>query len=238
MANRLKMEKVYAIIWLLEHGWSHRRIARELGIDRGTVSRYARLRRKCSKPAISTPGTASGRLSLCDPFREIIMEYLEIGLQGQRIWQDLSYEHGFTDSYSSVKRFIRRLGASQASSLPPHVFGAWLGGSGRLRLRRMGGSRGRQETPPPCPSRNPLLLPQELQRTSLRSDHGELHPLYRERLQVLWRGHKDHCDRQPEGRCQECRLVRSRSQPQGTGLHPALRRRLPSNQTIYASSQG
>jgi len=33
-----------AIIGLLEHGWSHRRIARELGIDRGTVSRYDRLR--------------------------------------------------------------------------------------------------------------------------------------------------------------------------------------------------
>jgi len=137
------MEKVHAIIGLLEHGWSHRRIARELGIDRGTVSRYDRLRRDGSKPAIPTPGsdtpgtsnpakatpgsgsswdpkpaiptpgTAPGRASLCEPFREVITGYLEAGLHGQRIWQDLRYEHGFTGSYSSVKRFIRRLGSSR-----------------------------------------------------------------------------------------------------------------------------
>jgi len=53
------MEKVHAIIGLLEHGWSHRRIARELGIDQGTVSRYDRLWREDSKAAISTPGSGS-----------------------------------------------------------------------------------------------------------------------------------------------------------------------------------
>jgi len=52
MANRLKMEKVQAIMGLLEHGGSHRRIARELGIDRDTVSRYDRLRHEGSKTAI------------------------------------------------------------------------------------------------------------------------------------------------------------------------------------------
>jgi len=77
------------------------------------VSRYDRLRREVSKPAISTPGTAQSRASLCEPFREVITGYLEAGLHGQRIWQDLRYEHGFTGSYSSVKRFIRRLGSSR-----------------------------------------------------------------------------------------------------------------------------
>ncbi len=43
MANTLKMAEVYAIYALLERGWSRRRIARELGVDRGTVTRYARL---------------------------------------------------------------------------------------------------------------------------------------------------------------------------------------------------
>jgi transposase len=42
MANTLKMAEVYAIYALLERGWSRRRIARELGIDRETVARYAR----------------------------------------------------------------------------------------------------------------------------------------------------------------------------------------------------
>jgi transposase len=43
MANRLKMAEVYAIYALLERGWSRRRIAQALGIDRATVRRYARL---------------------------------------------------------------------------------------------------------------------------------------------------------------------------------------------------
>ncbi|MCH8844936.1 MAG: helix-turn-helix domain-containing protein [SAR324 cluster bacterium] len=43
MANVLKMAKVHAIVGLLEQNWPYRRIARELGVNRGTVSRYARL---------------------------------------------------------------------------------------------------------------------------------------------------------------------------------------------------
>jgi transposase len=40
MANRLKMAKIQAILELHQRGWSGRRIARELGIDRETVGRY------------------------------------------------------------------------------------------------------------------------------------------------------------------------------------------------------
>jgi hypothetical protein len=55
MANQLKVAVVDAIIGLLEHGWSYRRIARELGLHRDTVARYDRLRH--SKPANPTPGS-------------------------------------------------------------------------------------------------------------------------------------------------------------------------------------
>ena len=54
MANVLKMAKKHAIIGLLESGWSYRRIARELCVDRETVARYDKLRRV--NPAISTAG--------------------------------------------------------------------------------------------------------------------------------------------------------------------------------------
>lgn len=40
MANILKMATVQAIQRLFEAHWPQRRIARELGIDRGTVARY------------------------------------------------------------------------------------------------------------------------------------------------------------------------------------------------------
>jgi transposase len=40
MTNQLKMAKVNAILTLVDRGWSQRRIARELGVDRETVGRY------------------------------------------------------------------------------------------------------------------------------------------------------------------------------------------------------
>lgn len=141
MANRLKVAVVDAIIGLLEHGWSYRRISRELGVHRETVARYDRLRD--SKPANVTSGSAGhdhskpsnlppgpslggdpkpanvppgsanlspGPPSFSKPFEDIIKKKLDCGLSGQRIWQDLIIEHGFTGSYCSVKRFVRRLG--------------------------------------------------------------------------------------------------------------------------------
>lgn len=61
-----------------------------------------------TEPAISTIGSA-GRRSQCEPYRDIIIEMLERGLSAQRIWQDLTAEHGFADSYQSVRRFVRKL---------------------------------------------------------------------------------------------------------------------------------
>ncbi len=135
MANQLKMAVVHAVIGLLEQRWSYRRIARELGIHRETVARYDRLRQSvASKPANLPPGSDSsdppkpanvtpgclgltplarsvGPPSRCLPFEAIIKDKLDQGLSAQRIYQDVVAEHGFEGSYSSVKRFVRRLGA-------------------------------------------------------------------------------------------------------------------------------
>jgi len=116
MANGLKMAVKHAITELLERGWSHRRIARELGVHRETVARYDGLRK--SKPAISTPGSdpppprSSGRKSYCESVADIIRSKLDQGLEGRRIFQDLRLETDFTGSYSSVKRYVRRLGST------------------------------------------------------------------------------------------------------------------------------
>jgi len=53
--NRLKVNLQQSIRTLAERGWSRRRIARELGVDRGTVRRC--LKAAISKAAISTPGS-------------------------------------------------------------------------------------------------------------------------------------------------------------------------------------
>ena len=53
--NQLNVSLQHSIMTLAAHGWSHRRIARELDIHRETVGKYLRL--TDSKPAISTPGS-------------------------------------------------------------------------------------------------------------------------------------------------------------------------------------
>lgn len=140
MANQLKMALANAIITLKQRGWSNRRIARELGIDRETVKRHLELAQNGSnpvsdppidsnglKPATNAPlgsvaaevgadqdqsGKSSGPDSQCEPYRAVIEEKLEQELSAQRIYQDLVYEHGFAGSYYSVRRFVRRLGSS------------------------------------------------------------------------------------------------------------------------------
>ena len=131
MANQLKMAMVNAITTLKSRGWSMRRIALELGVDRGTVKRYVELEdskpaskaptgSEISKPASNAPlgsetgaGPPSNRLpgqiSRCEPFRTVIEDKLGMGLSAQRIYQDLITEYGYTGSYYSVRRFVRRL---------------------------------------------------------------------------------------------------------------------------------
>lgn len=137
MANRVRMAVEEAITGYAKAGWSQRRIARALGINRETVARYMKLAsnpaivpagRDEANPAIvptgaegstpaivpagnlldATPGK-SGRVSQCAPFRETIERGLEQGLTAQRIYQDLVTERAFPGRYDAVKRFVRRL---------------------------------------------------------------------------------------------------------------------------------
>ena len=135
---QLKLSLQQAIITLRKNGWSHRAIARELEIDRGTVGKHLRLDSKSAtevpagsdpaKPAISTPGSETdtssnsakvptgspaGERSHSARWREKIIAKLEAGLSAQRIYQDLVAEEQFAASYDSVKRFVRVLERGQ-----------------------------------------------------------------------------------------------------------------------------
>lgn len=74
MANQLGMAEQHTILVLARRGWSHRRIARELGIHRETVARYVGLSQAeavpprsppdaISKPAISITGSEASAAS-------------------------------------------------------------------------------------------------------------------------------------------------------------------------------
>lgn len=56
--NRLKMAEVQAILTLASRGWSFRRIAETLGVDRETVGRHVREARERPNPAKAPPGSA------------------------------------------------------------------------------------------------------------------------------------------------------------------------------------
>jgi len=120
--NELNVNLQHSIVALSAKGWSRRRIARELAINRETVGRYLRVAEakpaistlgsqpnSDSKPAISTTGSPPGRQSLCEPYCPIIESAVTAGLSAQRIYQDLVSEHSFSGSYQAVKRFVRHL---------------------------------------------------------------------------------------------------------------------------------
>ncbi len=108
-----------------------RRIARDLGISRNTVARYREwaTEQKLLPGALPDPAALAALLqpapaerpaqeqSLVEPFRDQVKTLHEGGVEGQAIWQLLVEQHDFAGSYSSLKRFLRRLdpGAPRAT---------------------------------------------------------------------------------------------------------------------------
>lgn len=100
MANILPMAKQSQIKALSAAGWSQRRIAKHLGLNRRTVRRYLTESPKCT---ISTAGSESesedgissdapdpvinqpGRRSECEPFRNFIVTGIEKGSGYRRL---------------------------------------------------------------------------------------------------------------------------------------------------------
>lgn len=126
MSNVLSVNEQATIESLSLKGWSVRRIARELGLNRRTVKRYASkcttevtagnwaADSKCTTevtagPVVGVPGARS----LCADYRDRVAGKLDQGLSAQRIWQDLVEEVGFAGGYESVKRYVRQIKAGQ-----------------------------------------------------------------------------------------------------------------------------
>src|SRR5882672_6864746 len=120
--NQLTVSLQHSIATLAARGWSARKIARELDVDRETVRRYlpgtgskpsilptGSCDACAPKPAIVPAGSKAGRTSQCAPLSAVIEQGLLAGLSAQRIYQELAAAHDFTGGYDAVKRFVRQL---------------------------------------------------------------------------------------------------------------------------------
>ena len=85
--------------------------ALRLGTTRLPPDYRVRLRSAASPGSCSSQhsGTLRGRRSKCEAWRDLIQSKCDSGLTAQRIYQDLSTEHGFAGSYYTVRRFVRGL---------------------------------------------------------------------------------------------------------------------------------
>lgn len=123
MSNNLKVSAQETIRTLKARGWSERRIALELGVNRRTVRRYGA---KCTAEVTAgkvtedsnctrevTTGKAVESRSRCERYRAEILVKLEAGLSAQRIYQDIRSELGYDGGYESVKRYVAALKARE-----------------------------------------------------------------------------------------------------------------------------
>jgi transposase len=119
------------ILRRLHLGEPDRRIARDLGVSRNTVAHYrvwaarhgvlaggplpdaATLAALLERAPTERPAHEQ---SLVEPLRERVLALHTRGVEGQAIWQLLVEEHAFTGSYSSVKRFLRRVASTTAAA--------------------------------------------------------------------------------------------------------------------------
>ena len=143
MANILDAEKQQQILALGRLGWTLRRIEEETGIRRETVSRY--LKRagievrppgrwghpppeaaKAAIGVITDPDPLSRprhnpSASACEPYRELIEQAALRGRNAMVIWQDLVDDYGFSHSYQSVGRFVRKLRGERVPEAHPVI---------------------------------------------------------------------------------------------------------------------
>lgn len=128
-ARRMSMNDVREVIRRLRLGQSERAIARDLGCGRNTVACYRGL--AAAHDLLEGPLPTEAELSrlladrrreelpaqeqsLVEPHREQVRRLVEAGVEAKAIWQLLCEERGFRGSYSSVRRFVRKLRAASA----------------------------------------------------------------------------------------------------------------------------
>jgi transposase len=125
------MNHLRELIYRLCAGESQRRIAQDLNMSRTTVSKYrtwaeAQGYLDATQPlpddaalaaAFGEPPRPPCAASSVEPYRAIVQEWVEQGVEMVAIWQHLQDDYQYTGSYSSVRRFVNKMRAKN-----PEVF--------------------------------------------------------------------------------------------------------------------
>lgn len=117
------MNIIREILHRLRKKESLRAIAKELHLSRNTVKKYrfiathhGYLNPEKALPslgelgqAIPPPAVPRHKRSTVEPYAEFVKKLVEAEVEMKAIWQRLMEEHGYTGSYSSLRRFIQRV---------------------------------------------------------------------------------------------------------------------------------
>lgn len=123
---------------MLTHGWSFRRILRETGVRRETISKYAgkvgSVVAARADPPVFAPDNAtkvevhSTSRSAAAAYQAVVVEKLARHSSCRKIFHDLVAECGYSHSYESVKRYVRKLCVGLVEPRAHLIAGAcWVG---------------------------------------------------------------------------------------------------------------
>ena len=111
------MNEIKEVLERIRRGQSERAIARDLKLSRVTVRKYrealagvqeAELDRALHTLAVRERRPAQ-TISTVEPYQAVVEELLDRGVEMSTIYDRLRADHGYTGSYSSVRRFVEKL---------------------------------------------------------------------------------------------------------------------------------
>jgi transposase len=123
--EQLHMNRLRDLINRLRSGESERRIARDMNISRTTVRKYRELaeprgylRSDQTLPDDATLRSALGpgpqprprpAASTVEPYQDVVQRLVDQGVEMTAIFQRLRDNHGYTGSYSAIRRYVHRV---------------------------------------------------------------------------------------------------------------------------------
>lgn len=159
--ERLNLNTISDIVYRLRRGQSERGIAKDLGHSRHTIRHYHNLAREkgyfdldrgVPEPEellreLGPLSSAAVIVSTVEPYRSVVEGLLKAEVEMATIHNRLVREHGYPGSYSSVKRFVRRLRPKEPQvclrieTPPGREAQVDFGGVGKIRDRLSGKKR-------------------------------------------------------------------------------------------------